>query len=54
MQQAIYKRLFDLQRQERREAELRKLILEAIVYTDPHMVDAAVEMAMQNYPRWSK
>lgn len=54
VQEAIYKRLFDLQRQQRREAELRKLVLEAIVYTDPHMIDAAVEMAMQNYPRWAK
>jgi parvulin-like peptidyl-prolyl isomerase len=54
VQQGIYKRLFDMQRQERRQAELRKLVLEAIVYTDPHMIDAAVEMAKQNYPRWSK
>jgi parvulin-like peptidyl-prolyl isomerase len=54
VQQAIYKRLFDLQRQERREAELRKLVLEAIVYTDPHMIDAAVDMAKQNYAQWSK
>jgi parvulin-like peptidyl-prolyl isomerase len=54
VQQAIYKRLFDLQRQEHRQTELRKLVLEAIVFTDPHMIDAAVEMAMQNYSRWAK
>ena len=54
VQEAIYKRLFDLQRQEHRQAELRKLVLEAIVFTDPHMIDAAVEMAMQNYSRWAK
>ncbi len=24
--------------------------MEEIVYTDPHMIDAAVEMAAQNYP----
>jgi PPIC-type PPIASE domain len=54
VQQAIYKKLFDLQRQEHRQAELRKLVLEAIVFTDPHMIDSAVEMAMQNYSRWAK
>lgn len=54
VQQGIYRRLFDIQLEQRREAELRKLVMEEIVYTDPHMIDAAVEMAAQNYPEWSK
>jgi PPIC-type PPIASE domain len=54
VQTAIYKRLFDVQLERRREAELRKLVMEEIVYTDPHMIDAAVDMAVQNYPDWAK
>lgn len=54
VQQGIYRRLFDIQLEQRREAELRKLVMEEIVYTDPHMIDAAVEMAVQNYSQWSQ
>ncbi|HEX4053239.1 MAG TPA: peptidylprolyl isomerase [Tepidisphaeraceae bacterium] len=54
VQQGIYRHLFDIQLGQRRDAERRKLVLEEIVYTDPHMIDAAVDMAVQNYPEWSK
>jgi parvulin-like peptidyl-prolyl isomerase len=37
-----------------REQEQKKLESEAIVRIDPSMLDATVEMAMQNYPVWSK
>lgn len=52
VQEAITKRLTDLQRSQRREAELMKLRAEAIV--SPENLDPVVEMAKQNYPAWSK
>jgi parvulin-like peptidyl-prolyl isomerase len=53
VQDAIYRRLFDIQRDQRRRDERQKLMLEAIIYPDPPNIGVAVEMAVQNYPRWS-
>jgi parvulin-like peptidyl-prolyl isomerase len=52
VQEAITKRLTDLQRTERREAEIQKLEMQAI--GSPENLEPAVEMALQNYPAWSK
>jgi len=52
VQEAITKRLTDLQRTERREAEIQKLEMEAI--GSPENLEPVVEMAIQNYPAWSK
>jgi PPIC-type PPIASE domain len=52
VQEAITKRLTDIQRSERRDAELRKLVMEQIV--SPPNLEPVVEMALQNYPKWSK
>jgi parvulin-like peptidyl-prolyl isomerase len=52
VQEAITKRLTDIQRSQRREEELLKLRSEAIV--SPENLEPVVEMAKQNYPAWSK
>jgi parvulin-like peptidyl-prolyl isomerase len=52
VQEAITKRLSDIQRIQRRDAELLKLRTEAIC--SPENLESVVEMAKQNYPQWSK
>ena len=52
VQEAITKHLTDIQRSQRREAELMKLRAEAIV--SPENLEPVVEMAKQNYPAWSR
>jgi peptidyl-prolyl cis-trans isomerase SurA len=52
VQEAITKHLTDLQRTQRREAEIQKLEMQAI--GSPENLEPVVEMAMQNYPKWSK
>jgi parvulin-like peptidyl-prolyl isomerase len=52
VQEAITKRLTDLQRTERREAEVQKLESEAIVSSEN--LEPVMEMARQMYPIWSK
>lgn len=59
VQDTINRHLRDLQVQQRRDEEMRKLQMEDIVQpSDPQKIDAAidmvVEMALQNYPQWSK
>lgn len=54
VQDAITKRLYDAQQRDRRDAEISRLEKEDIVYDNPKWIDAAVEMALENYPRWSK
>jgi PPIC-type PPIASE domain len=54
VQDAITKRLSDQQQRLHREEELSRLEKEDPVSYDPQMVDAAVEMALENYPRWRK
>jgi len=34
--------------------DVQRLLENAVVRTDPQMIDAAVQMAMENYPRWAK
>jgi parvulin-like peptidyl-prolyl isomerase len=52
VQETITKRLADVQRTQRREAEFEKLVAESI--TSRENVEPVVEMAMQNYSQWSK
>jgi hypothetical protein len=55
VQDAIQRRLRDLKIQQSRDEEDRKLEMAGIVEPpDPRMIDTAVEMALQNYPQWSK
>ena len=59
VQDTITRHLRDLQIQQRRDEEMRKLQMEDIVQpTDPEQVDRnidmVVDMAMQNYAQWSK
>ncbi|MGD0766926.1 MAG: peptidylprolyl isomerase [Tepidisphaeraceae bacterium] len=55
VQNAIRRRLTDLKIQQSRIEEERKLEMAGIVQPpDPRMIDTAVEMALQNYPQWSK
>ncbi len=59
VQDAITRHLRDLQIQQRRDEEMRKLQMEDIVQpTDPDLVDRnidmVVDMAMQSYTQWSK
>ncbi|MGD0140463.1 MAG: peptidyl-prolyl cis-trans isomerase [Tepidisphaeraceae bacterium] len=55
VQNAIKRRLTDLKIQQSRNEEERKLEMAGIVQPpDPRMIDTAVEMALQNYPQWSK
>jgi len=54
VQDRIRELLRTQQRQKIQEQELQKLLDNAVVTSDPAMIDAAVDMAMQNYPRWSK
>jgi parvulin-like peptidyl-prolyl isomerase len=52
VQETITKRLADVQRTQRREAEFEKLVAESI--TSRENVEPVVEMAMQNYSQWSR
>jgi parvulin-like peptidyl-prolyl isomerase len=54
LQDEIRNRLRAEQFRALREQEQEKLESEAIVRIDKDMIDATVEMAMQNYPVWSK
>jgi hypothetical protein len=55
VQDAIKRHLTDLKIQQSRNEEERKLEMAGIVQPpDPRMIDTAVEMALQNYPQWSK
>ena len=55
VQNSIKRRLTDLKIQQSRAEEERKLEMAGIVQPpDPRMIDTAVEMALQNYPQWSK
>jgi len=55
--EAVQQKITDTLRAEQfrkaREEEQKKLVSEAVVRTDPEMFNSALEMAMQNYPRWS-
>jgi parvulin-like peptidyl-prolyl isomerase len=53
VQQRISDRLYAEQFRNLREDEKRKLLGEAIVRSDPVMINTALEMAMQNYRRWA-
>jgi parvulin-like peptidyl-prolyl isomerase len=55
VQEYIKRRLSALALNQQREAEIEKLNEEGIADPlDPKMIDVAVEMALQNYPIWSK
>jgi len=53
VQARINKRLSDIQFNEARERVYQQLINDAVIRQDKNMVDIAVEMAMQSYPRWA-
>jgi parvulin-like peptidyl-prolyl isomerase len=52
VQEGIKRRLIGIQFQQRREAEYRKLIADKIA--SPENIEPVLEMAMQNYPKWSQ
>jgi peptidyl-prolyl cis-trans isomerase SurA len=52
VQQAIKKKLDNIQFQARRQAEYRKLIEDKIA--TPENIDPVLDMAMQNYARWTR
>jgi parvulin-like peptidyl-prolyl isomerase len=54
VQDAIYETLKQNQVRKLRQAQLQRLQDSAIVNTDPSLVDATLDMAMQNYSRWAK
>jgi parvulin-like peptidyl-prolyl isomerase len=54
VQDLIRAKLRSQQLQKLQDEEMQKLRESAIVRSDPSMIDAAVEMALQNYPKWSK
>jgi parvulin-like peptidyl-prolyl isomerase len=54
VQEIITKKLRDQQIVIRRDAVLDKLRNEAIINPDPPLLEPAVEIAMQNYSRWSQ
>ncbi|MGD0387410.1 MAG: peptidyl-prolyl cis-trans isomerase [Tepidisphaeraceae bacterium] len=55
VQDAIQRHLRDLKVQQSVREEQHKLEMAGIVQPpDPRMIDTAVEMALQNYPQWSK
>jgi parvulin-like peptidyl-prolyl isomerase len=53
VQARINKRLTDIQFNEARERVYQQLINDAVIRQDKNMVDIAVDMAMQSYPRWA-
>ncbi|MDP9175987.1 MAG: peptidyl-prolyl cis-trans isomerase [Planctomycetota bacterium] len=54
VQDQIHAKLFSQQLSDLRKAEQDKLRAEAIIRFEPAMFDAAMEMVMQNYPKWTK
>jgi peptidyl-prolyl cis-trans isomerase C len=54
VQDQIRAKLRSQQLQKLQDEEMQKLRDNAVVRSDPSMIDAAVEMALQNYPKWSK
>jgi hypothetical protein len=54
VQQTIYRRLASVQRIQLRDAAKEKLEKEGVTDPDPNLIQAAVDMAMQNYSRWAK
>jgi len=54
VQDAIYETLKSNQVRKLRQEQLQRLQDSAIVNTDPSLVDATLDMAMQNYSRWAK
>jgi parvulin-like peptidyl-prolyl isomerase len=54
VQNAIYETLKRRQIAKLRDEELQRLNDEAIIYRDETLVDATLDMAMQNYSRWAK
>jgi parvulin-like peptidyl-prolyl isomerase len=53
VQNRITERLRAIQFREAREAVQQQLIADAVIRQDQKMVDIALEMAMQSYPKWS-
>jgi len=54
VQDEIRQTLHAQQLRQLEQEDVQRLLENAVVHTDPQMIDAAVLMAMQNYPRWAK